>query len=274
MDFLLYQTKIIREADFNPQAFVLKEALPLTTYLWFAHGEIPFLPTHLSRIQRCLADLNIAEDKVNFTEIKRLLLRLLNKNKAFMGGWIRMNLYLSQPDVYLVATVEAHSERQMPLNDQGAMAIVSNMPICSLILQPAYHPLHQMRNLTEHLLNLNSRHNLSILCNQNGSVAQTQDSNLFAIKKDTLYTPALETGCIDDHLRRQIITSAKIVGLTVKETDCLKPSELESMDELFAASEERGVVWILGLNNKRYIRKKTVLIWETLDKVIWPARYI
>ncbi len=272
MDFLLYQTKIIREADFNPQALVLKDLLTITYSLWFAHGEIPFLYKHLESIQLCLAELNIAGDKINFTETERLLHRLLNKNKAFLGGWIHLKLFLSPTDVFLVATVEAHPERQLPLNDQGAMAIVSKVPVCSTLQLPAYQPLHQIRNLIEHFSNFNSRNNLSILCNHNGVVTQTQDSNLFALKKDILYTPALDTGCFEDYLRNPIIASAKMVGLKIQETDSLKPAELESMDELFAASEKRGVIWILGLNNKRYIRKTTALIWETLDKVLWPRR--
>lgn len=273
MDFILYQTNIIRKNDFNPHDFALRETLPFSYCIWFAHGEIPFLNFHINRIQSSLQKFNIPDQKLNLNDMERQLLRLMNKNKAYMGGWINLTLYIAHPEIFLVATLKTHPERHLPLSDQGAMARISDIPLGPATQLSFYQPLLQARSLIEHFSGQNNRSNPAILCHENGCVVQTPDANIFAIKGNSLYTPALATGCINDPLRSVILVSSRKAGLDIEEKEEIFPTDLEMMDELFVASEKLGFVWIQGLNNKRFIRKKTVVIREMAERVMWPARY-
>jgi len=83
-----------------------------------------------------------------------------------------------------------------------------------------------------------------MLLDQHGHLAECLASNLFWIKGETLFTPSLQTGCINGILRRQLLRAALVMGLEV--VDGLhQPNELAKAEAIFC-SNVMGVQWIQG----------------------------
>lgn len=97
MDYILFNGKMVAAGDFNPAGHWLKPHFSLKEKMWFANGEIPFFPDHIRNIEEILAltgktwPAEIPPQK----ELVRLSLRLINKNKAFMAGWLSLELLFS-----------------------------------------------------------------------------------------------------------------------------------------------------------------------------------
>ena len=88
------------------------------------------------------------------------------------------------------------------------------------------------------------------------------------LKNKTLVTPSLETGCAEDILRSIILEIAVSLGLKVLESGSIKKEDLFQMNELFLAGVENGIQWIMGIENKRFVRHKSIQIHQKLNEYL------
>ena len=56
--------------------------------------------------------------------------------------------------------------------------------------------------------------------------------------------------------------------MKVVEADDLEPKHLLQMDEIFFASETKGIQWVLGFENRRYVHQVTDRIYAALNKFL------
>ena len=128
MQYYLHQGKITGDTDFNIKAELLCFPVKVRTSMWFAHGEIPFFDNHIAKFNHYfeIVHLPYRIDTLEKTELKRLLRRLVNKNKAFMGGWVHLNLFVSKNEWRYVATIEKYPHREIPFDEHGKLAIISS----------------------------------------------------------------------------------------------------------------------------------------------------
>jgi 4-amino-4-deoxychorismate lyase len=87
-----------------------------------------------------------------------------------------------------------------------------------------------------------------VLLDNNGNVAECISSNIFWRKKNTFYTPSLETGCIAGVMRKNVIKILKGNGFEVKKVKAKKKSLLEA-DTIFS-SNANGLFLIEKLEDK------------------------
>jgi branched-subunit amino acid aminotransferase/4-amino-4-deoxychorismate lyase len=274
MEYYLHQGKITADPDFNPKEEWLYFPVKVKTSMWFAHGEIPFFENHISTINHYFGTLqqpfNI--DMAQEAEMKRLIRRLINKNKAFMGGWVHVNLFVSKSEWRYIGTIEKYSHREIPFDEQGKLVTISSEIKWSKRISensvPGMKPLWE----NEKLKLEGSRYGDSIFCNENGSVVESIGSNIYCIDQDKLYTPSMDTGCYEDNFRQLTLDSALQLDLKIIESDKLTPKELMLMDEIFTASECNGFRWVLGIDNKRFVRKKAESIRNGVEFLLWKNR--
>jgi branched-chain amino acid aminotransferase len=58
------------------------------------------------------------------------------------------------------------------------------------------------------------------------------------------------------------------MGLKTTESADIKREDIFHIDELFIASEETGIQWILGVENKRFVHEYSVSIHEKLNEYL------
>ena len=108
-----------------------------------------------------------------------------------------------------------------------------------------------------YLDNILCRHNAqnknlddNIIINTQGFVSETTSSNIFAVKKNILYTPSLKSGCLPGIARKEILRiSRNLLKVKVKET-LIKQNSLFKSDEIFISNSLIEILPAKSVGNK------------------------
>ncbi|MGB2621431.1 MAG: aminotransferase class IV [Candidatus Acidiferrum sp.] len=82
-----------------------------------------------------------------------------------------------------------------------------------------------------------------VLLNERGEIAECTAANLFAVKNGKVYTPPLNSGCLEGVTRGILFEIAPEAGVAVIE-QTLRPEDLYSADEVFISSTNRNLIGV------------------------------
>ena len=137
----------------------------------------------------------------------------------------------TQEDGLVIDVFHNHLKPSQPLsNTKGLNSIVS-------VLSGVFA---QENNLDE-----------AIVLNSESFICETTASNIFVVKEGVLYTPPLESGCVDGIVRKQLFENATQWDLKIIEKE-MKPFELIKADEVFLTNSIKGVQWVKSYKKKTY----------------------
>lgn len=88
-----------------------------------------------------------------------------------------------------------------------------------------------------------------IFANKKGHITEGAVSNIFCVKKGTIFTPTVSSGLLDGIMRRFLIA---IGGGEIKETVVTKEDLLEA-EEIFLTNSLMGILPVRSLNGKHYL---------------------
>jgi len=108
----------------------------------------------------------------------------------------------------------------------------------------------------------------ALLISQEGYLIESTSSNIFAMKDKKLFTPSLQSGCVDGIMRKQIIRLATNKGLKVFDDGMLSIDDLSEMDELFLTNAISGIRWVAGFRDRRYYRRYSVKLINALNEEV------
>ena len=270
MECFLFNDKIVTETEFNPAILWRDAGFVISREMWFANGSILFYDEHLQEVKTVLDHFGrtFTPDFPSGRELYRLLTRLINKNKAYMGGWIHLKINFRESGTNLIAGVIRHAQRSIPFCDTGKWAVLSPIIKFSGNMLNKYSFFSENIWAAEQFRVSGNKQEVPVFINQRGMVTEALYSNLYAIHKKKLYTPAPPTGCFIDRLRERILLSSEFNGLQICESENITWASLQDMEEIFTVSEKEGFKWIMGIENTRFVRTRTELIWRRLNKIL------
>jgi branched-chain amino acid aminotransferase len=82
-----------------------------------------------------------------------------------------------------------------------------------------------------------------VLLNERGEVAECTAANIFAVKDGKVFTPPLNSGCLEGVTRGILFEIAPEAGVGVVE-QTLRPEDLYSADEVFISSTNRNLIGV------------------------------
>lgn len=109
--------------------------------------------------------------------------------------------------------------------------------------------------------------NDAIVLNVYGRVCDTTIANIFIIKDNVVYTPALSEGCVAGVMRRMVIKSLLNANWEVVEQE-LDPAGLLSADEVFLTNSMYNIRWVQGIGEIAYRNVVTQQIFSTIIQTI------
>lgn len=267
MDFLIINGEVVSKNEANLTDFVWDEPFILTQKVWFGYGGIPHFQENLQSIKEQLKTLNLPLPDLfkNKRELFRLTKRILNKNKFYRSGFVHYQFFVVNKNInYLIAS-EAFETFDFPFLKQGLLVTFSSIRKNSTfnLGRFKYHNnnLWNAAKAEAQTLKLGG----SILLNEKENICEGIASNVFMVKDGVLVTPSLETGCYNDMLRTVILQLAKELKLKTIEVSEIVKEHLLEMDEVFFASEELGIQWILGVDKKRFVHVYSEKIYNKLN---------
>lgn len=267
MDFLIINGKIVSKDEANLTTLLWDEPFIVSQKIWFGYGGIPLLKENLDSIKRQLKTLSqhLPDLFKNKRELFRVTKRMLNKNKFYRSGFINYQFFISQNQVQSLITSVTYSEFEFPFTKQGLLVQFSDFTKNSSSVLGQFKCHNQFLWQSAKAQLKDTINQSAILLNEKVMVCEGISSNIFLIKNDELITPSLATGCYKGVLRTIVLELAKLIKLKVTETSTIEKKHLMEMDEVFFASEEYGIEWILGIEKKRFVHEYSDQIHEQLN---------
>jgi branched-chain amino acid aminotransferase len=106
----------------------------------------------------------------------------------------------------------------------------------------------------------NEKWNDAVLLNTEGRLCDTTIANIFLIKDEVVYTPALAEGCIAGVMRANLIEKLTDAGYKLVEGK-LSVIELLHADEVFLTNSVYNMRWVQSVGDKKYSNMQTQKIY-------------
>ncbi len=105
--------------------------------------------------------------------------------------------------------------------------------------------------------------NDAILLNTDNRICDSTIANIFLIKDNKIYTPALDEGCIAGIMRKTILHHLATNSYKVYETR-FSVDDLLNADEVFLTNSIYNIRWVQSIGNKNYANVLTQKIYTSL----------
>ena len=270
MEFIIVNGEIVEKEKANLTSFFWDEPVLLSQKMWYGFGGIPLFSENLNSIIQQLELFGTKLPKVflHKRELFRITKRMLNKNKFYRSGIILFQFYINKTKINYVIKSSAFSGFDFPIAKKGMLVHFSNFKNNSQYPLQKFDFSNRANWSIEEAENEKNGMQNSIFLNEHGKICNGIAANIFMLKDNVLFTPALKTGCYFDNLSSYIIESAKRNKIKVFETDDIGIEILLEMTEIFLASEAVGIQWILGINKKRFVHRHSLEIHKKLNEIL------
>lgn len=236
-------------------------------------GQPCYLEDHFIRLKNGMSILKMRSAKISFNDLKDQIFKLIEKNQLKKGGRVRLTVFRSGDGFYTpknesksyIIEAKPFKDNLYVLNEKGLSIDVYND------LRRYRNVLSQIKttnNIPQVLAGIHQRESGlddCIVLNDQGRIAEALSSNIFLYKNNNLYTPAIDEGCMDGIMRKQVLRIAKDLNINVFE-GMLNGSMLLQADEMFLTNAIRGIQWVGSYRQKRYFNKATKEILEYLNQ--------
>jgi len=238
---------------------------------WRTSGtRVPFFSEQFTLLKKDLERNHLSGTK--FTEPESVLLpviKLLHKNRVFKGAIVHffftriMDIH-ELPGTGMVILSESHSNERFIINTSGY-----HLGLLKDFVHPGFDILGRINRLDPYgkswKKDLEQGIDAGIIVNSEGTVVECDDSCIFLIGGDKIFTPSPDLGGSERAIRNVILSKASEVGLKVIETRMLEPGHLNDADEVFIANDLEGIRWVAGYGEKRYFRNYSNLILNMIN---------
>jgi len=225
-------------------------------------GCIFLFEDHMVRLQRGLRLLNL-RSPCSQQKIKATIERLLRLNKL-QHARVRLLIWKEHKKTRIAIMCLAASRISFKKHSQGIEAVISDKRI--------------KRSKTSHIKTLNySFYRQALLSakrqgkdevlflNQHGHLAEGAISNVFYIRNNTVYTPAISTGCLNGITRHYVLQSAKSFGLKCRIVKAAKDALLKA-DEAFVTNSLLGIMPLVKVGNVKIGSGKAGVLTQAIFK--------
>ncbi len=204
-------------------------------------GKIFFVGKHLSRLKQSADAISLTLplplDKIGEALNEALTVNKLNE------AYIRIQISRGTGEIGLdpalcpaptmVILTRPFKDYPPELYANGvAVAIVQTRRNHPLALDPAIKGTNFLNNIIAKIESLRTGAYEGIMLNWKGYVAEGTISNIFAVRKGILYTPALETGILEGITRDLVLHLARKEKIPAQEK-LMRPKDLTRADECF-----------------------------------------
>jgi branched-chain amino acid aminotransferase len=243
----------------NNRGFLYGDAVFET--IKFSNNKILFLEDHYFRLMASMRIVRM-EIPMHFTMeyIEQQLLNLINANNFKESARIRMTVYRNEGGYYSPETNSISFLIQVsPLQNQKY--IINNNPyevdlfkdfVITKQLLSTIKTTNKMINVVGSIYAKDNNFQNCLLLNNEKSVVEALNGNLFLLANSKLITPPISDGCLNGIMRKQVLEIAKKnENIEVVEVS-ISPFDLQKADELFITNVITGIQPITKYRKKEF----------------------
>jgi branched-chain amino acid aminotransferase len=234
------------------------------------HGQIPLFSYHWQRLTNDLPKLYF-ELPVHFTQdyLSEQIQKLCRKNKLTDSARVRLTIFKGEGGIWEEASSSfnwllqcwplAQIKPKLNVNGLDIGVFEDGRKVCDLFsniksnnyliyaLAAQYAKKHHW--------------NEAIVLNQHDRICDTTIANIFFIKDQRIYTPALSEGCVKGVMRTFLIEELKKGNILVQE-GTYTINDLLQADEIFLTNAIQGIKWVKSLGKKTYLAHQTAALFQ------------
>lgn len=193
---------------------------------------------HIQRIKMALCTLML-DDHFSEDVLQNKCDHLLKVNKV-VNGSVKIHLSRSGVGRYLPET----NRSNLLISVSHGISYQINNPISLCFYEKQYKNIGSLSNiksansLVSVLASIYASENNSdnsILLNYSGDVIEVANANIFIVKGEYIYTPPLDSGCVDGTMRKWVSNNFIIIEKSILKTEVL------DADEVFVTNASSGI---------------------------------
>jgi branched-chain amino acid aminotransferase len=277
MNYFNYNGKILKESDLiaGPSNRGLRYGDGLFETIKVKNGKMILADEHFARLWKGMSVLQFDIPK-HFTP-ERLgdeITTLIKKNRHENAARVRLTvfrgdggLYDPQNQIpnYAIQSWQLAGAKEA-LNSNGLVAGIyaDTKKSCDLLSNVKHNNF--LPYALAALKAKKEKWNDAIVLNMYGRICETTIANIFLIKENIIFTPALGEGCIAGVMRKKIIQEATNCHWSVVEKE-ITSNDLFNADEVFFTNCIQTIKWVKCIDAKEYVNTVTQKIYAA----IFPA---
>jgi len=265
----------------NNRSFLYGDGLFETIHAYGTQGRN--LNLHLARLKRGMEVLEIEIPAyLDESMLSKEIARLLNKNRFFNSSRIRVTVFRNSGGKYvaesnnasIIIEAEPLETKMYQLNSKGLIIEVFDT------LKKPINPLSSIKSCNSLFYVLagnyikTSNVNDCILINEHNRIAEAISSNVFIVKDENLYTPAVSEGCVPGIMREVVIKVAPKLGLKVNNQVAIPLQKLFDCDEVFLTNTITGIRWVGAFRQQRYFSNVSKLLTDAINRYTFSDQFM
>ena len=274
MNYFNYNGKIIAGGSLvvGPDSRALRYGDGLFETIKMKNGELQMEDEHFARLWKGMNVLQFDLPK-HFTadKLSKEITTLALKNKHVGNARIRLNVFRGDGGLYDATNHLPNYIIQtwlLPGNngDWNSNGLVLGMyeeakkscDILSNIKHNNYLPY-----ILGALKAKKEKWNDAVILNTQNNICDTTIANIFLIKGENVYTPALKEGCVAGIMRKKIIQELIAGDWQIIEKE-ITQQELYEADEVFLSNSIYNIRWVQRAGDKMYLNEQTQKIYSQI----------
>lgn len=237
-----------------------------------ADGRLQFADAHFARLWKGMAVLGFELPKLFSPEklIEEILL-LAKKNGHENKARIRLQVFrgdgglydaISHAPNYMIETF-ALPEENNSLNSNGLVLGIFKDAKKSCDMLSSLKHCNYLPYALAALYAKKEKWNDALLQNHHGRVCDSTVANVFIIKNEQIFTPALSEGCVAGIMREHIMQSLKATAWKVNE-QAIAIEEALNADEVFLTNSIYAIRWVQSIGSSTYKNETVQKIYAAL----------
>jgi branched-chain amino acid aminotransferase len=257
----------------NNRAFKYGDAIFETIRI--IDGKLCFLSDHFERLKIGMDFLQFKNCEMSFEDITKQMEELIIKNNLKKGARVRLTVFREAEGFYTpfnekcgyVIEAKPIETNHYILNEKGLLVDIYNLHRRSTSKLSNIKTTNDIPQILAGLYALENNLDDCIILNKHNRIVETTNSNIFLYKKNNIYTPSLDEGCMDGIMRKQILKIAEKLKINIFE-GMLNANVLLQADEVFLTNVVKGVQWVKTFKEKTYTNEATKMFVDELNKII------
>ena len=274
--YINYNGKLFLETEnifsANNRAFKYGDAIFETIRI--INGKLIFLSDHFERLKKGMDFLQFKNCEMSFEDITKQMEELITKNNLKKGGRVRLTVFREAEGFYTpfnekcgyVIEVKPIEINHYNLNEEGLTIDIYNLHRRSTSKLSNIKTTNDIPQILAGLYALENNLDDCIILNKHNRIVETTNSNIFLYKKNNIYTPSLDEGCMDGVMRKQILKIAEKLKINIFE-GMLNANVLLQTDEVFLTNVVKGVQWVKTFKEKTYTNEAAKMFVDELNKL-------
>jgi branched-chain amino acid aminotransferase len=239
-------------------------------------GNLVLEDEHFARLWKGMQVLQFTIPKhFNPDKLTAEVLLIAKKNEHEKAARIRITVFRSDGGLYdaadnfpnYIIETWALPEGNGELNSNGLdMGIYADVKKSCDILSNLKHN-NYLPYVMAALQAKKQKWNDAVVINNFGRICDTTIANIFFIKDEVVYTPALTEGCVAGVMRKFMIDQLAATGFTCIEK-AITVDELLNADEVFLTNSIYNLRWVKSINDKNFGNPFTQKIYTAVAPTI------